>query len=65
MVPNEYVGQRITMYAGGAFIFGKDGRVLVPFPSHRDVLAPGGLVQLVAELGIGGGGRPQRDSRLG
>ena len=31
----------------------------------RDVLADGGLVQLVAELGIRGGGWPQLDSSLG
>jgi hypothetical protein len=39
--------------------------LLVPPPDRRDVLAHGVLVQLVAELGIGGGGRPQRDSSLG
>jgi hypothetical protein len=39
--------------------------LLVPPPDRRDVLAHGGLVKLVAELGIGGAGRPQGDSRLG
>src|SRR6202035_3410795 len=39
--------------------------LLVPPPDRRNVLAHGGLVQLVAELGISGGGRPQRDSRVG
>jgi hypothetical protein len=29
--------------------------LLVPSPHRRDVLAHGGLVQLVAELGVGGG----------
>jgi hypothetical protein len=32
--------------------------LLVPPPDRRDVLAHGGLVQPVAELGVGGGGRP-------
>ena len=39
--------------------------LLVPPPDRRDVLAHGSLVQLVAELSTGGGGWPQRDSRLG
>jgi hypothetical protein len=39
--------------------------LLVPLPDRRDVLAHRGLVQLVAELGIDGGGRPQRDRRPG
>jgi hypothetical protein len=39
--------------------------LLVPPLDRRDVLAHGGLVQLVAELGIGGGGGPQPDRRLG
>ena len=32
--------------------------LLIPPPDRRDVLAHGGLVQLVAELGIGGGSWP-------
>src|SRR6516165_4471823 len=39
--------------------------LLIPPPDRRDVLAHGGLVQLVAELGVGRGGGTQRDSRLG
>src|SRR5712691_9692714 len=35
--------------------------LLVPSPDRGDVAAHGGLVQLVAELAVGGGGRPQRD----
>jgi len=35
--------------------------LLVPPPDRHDVLAHGGLVQLVAELRVGGCGRPQRD----
>src|SRR2546429_8551382 len=38
---------------------------LIPPPDRRDVVAHGGLVQPVAELGVGGGGRPERDSGLG
>jgi hypothetical protein len=35
---------------------------LVPPPDRGDVIAHGGLVQLVAELAVGGCGRPLRDS---
>src|SRR5262249_36751709 len=35
--------------------------LLVPPPDRGDVAAHGGLVQLVAELAVGGGGRAQRD----
>jgi len=35
--------------------------LFVPPPDRRDVVAHGGLVQLVAELGVGGGSRAQRD----
>src|SRR5215471_13060828 len=35
--------------------------LLIPPPDGGDVIAHGGLVQLEAELAVGGGGRPQRD----
>src|SRR5256884_622651 len=38
---------------------------LIPPPDRRDVVAHGGLVQPVAELGVGGGGRAERDSGPG
>ena len=34
---------------------------LIPPPDGGDVVAHGGLVQPVAELAVGGGGRPQHD----
>src|SRR6266571_335090 len=36
--------------------------LLVPSPDRGDVAAHGCLVQLEAELAVGGGGRPQRDA---
>ena len=36
--------------------------LFVPAPDRGDVAAHGGLVQLEAELAVGGGGRPQNDA---
>src|SRR6266568_3025969 len=36
-------------------------RLLVPPPDRGDIVTYGGLVQLEAELAVGGGGRPQCD----